>query len=106
MTVISDYVLTSSFCVRHPSRQFQERLERTFRLSAHVTLPIDSRLWTSFFCFRFIMKRQRMLSSFFTPKRMAVVPEKHEDGLDKDGGEAGEVSLMMSVDVQSFNIIV
>ena len=24
----------------------------------------------------------------------------------KDGGEAGEVSLMMSVDVQSFNIIV
>ena len=32
--------------------------------------------------------------------------EKHEDGPDKDGGEAGEVSLMMSVDVQSFNIIV
>ena len=37
---------------------------------------------------------------------MPVEPEKHEDGLDKDGGEAGEVSLMMSVDVQSFNIIV
>ena len=37
---------------------------------------------------------------------MAVEPEKHEDGLDKDGGEAaGEVSLMMTV-VQSFNIIV
>ena len=52
------------------------------------------------------MKRQRTLSSFFTPKRMAVEPEKHEDGLDKDGGEAGEVSSMMSVDVQSFNIIV
>ena len=52
------------------------------------------------------MKRQRTLSSFFTPKRMAVEPEKHEDGLDKEGGEAGEVSLMMSVDVQSFNIIV
>ena len=47
-----------------------------------------------------------MLSSFFTPKRMAVEPEKHEDVLDKDGGEAGEVSSMMSVDVQSFNIIV
>ena len=40
------------------------------------------------------------------PKRMPVEPEKHEDGPDKDGGEAGEVSLMMSVDVQSFNIIV
>ena len=25
------------------------------------------------------MKRQRTLSSFFTPKRMAVEPEKHED---------------------------
>ena len=49
------------------------------------------------------MKRQGTLSSFFTPKRMAVEPE---NGLDKEGGEAGEVSLMMSVDVQSFNIIV
>ena len=37
---------------------------------------------------------------------MPVEPEKHEDGLDKGGGEAGEVSLMMSVDFQSFNIIV
>ena len=35
---------------------------------------------------------------------MAVEPEKHEVELDKYGGEAGEVSLMMSV-VQSFNII-
>ena len=37
---------------------------------------------------------------------MSVEPEKHEYGLDKDGGETGEVSSMMSVDVQSFNIIV
>ena len=36
---------------------------------------------------------------------MSVEPEKHKDGLDKDGVEAGEVSLMMSV-VQSLNIIV
>ena len=35
---------------------------------------------------------------------MVVELEKHQDGLNKDGGEAGEVSLMMSV-VQSFNII-
>ena len=37
---------------------------------------------------------------------MSVEPEKREDGLDKDGGETGEVSSMMSVDVQSFNFIV
>ena len=35
---------------------------------------------------------------------MGVQPQKHEDQLDKDGGEAGEV-VQMSV-VQSFNIIV
>ena len=51
------------------------------------------------------MKQQQKLSSFFTQKRMTVEPEKHEDELDRDGGEAGEVSSMMSV-VQSFNIIV
>ena len=31
------------------------------------------------------MKWQQKVTSFFTPKRMAVEPEKHEDGLDKDG---------------------
>ena len=31
------------------------------------------------------MKRQQKLSSFFRQKRMAVEPEKHKDGLDKDG---------------------
>lgn len=35
---------------------------------------------------------------------MAVEPEKHKDGLEKDG-KAGEVSSVMSV-VQNFNIIV
>ena len=49
------------------------------------------------------MKRQQKLSLFFTLKKLAVEPEKHEDGLDKDGGEAaGEVSLIMSV-VQNYN---
>ena len=28
---------------------------------------------------------------------MAVEPEKQEDGLDKDGSEAGEVSLMIYI---------
>ena len=43
-----------------------------------------------FFCFT--MKLQQNLSSFFTLKRMAVEPDKYEDGLDKDANEAGEVS--------------
>ena len=49
------------------------------------------------------MKQQQKLSLFFTLKKWAVEPEKHEDGLDKDGSEAaGEVSLIMSV-VQNYN---
>lgn len=59
----------------------------------------------AFFCFHFIIKQQQKLSSFFAQKRTGVQPQKHEDQLNKDGGEAGEVSSMMSV-VQSFNIIV
>ena len=51
------------------------------------------------------MKGQQKLSSFFMLlKKIAVEPVKHKDGLEK-GGEAGEVSLVMSV-VQNFNIIV
>ena len=49
------------------------------------------------------MKGQQKLSSFFI-LLMAVEPEKHKDGLEKDG-KAGEVSSVMSV-VQNFNIIV
>ena len=49
------------------------------------------------------MKQQQKLSLFFTLKKLAVETEKHEDGLDKDGGEAaGEVSLIMSL-VQNYN---
>ena len=47
MTGISDYVLTSSFCVRR-STQFRERLERTVRRSTYVALPIDSRFLVDF----------------------------------------------------------
>ena len=36
------------------------------------------------------MKGQKKISLFFTLKEMALEPEKHEDGLDKDGSEAGE----------------
>ena len=39
-------------------------------------------------------KRQQRLNLFFTQKRIAVEPEKHEDGLDKDGSEAGEVNSL------------
>ena len=55
-----------------------------------------------FFSFIHYETTTKANSSFFTQKSLAVEPEKHEDGLDKDGGEAGEVSSMMSV-VQSFN---
>lgn len=37
--------------------------------------------------FHFIMKQK--LSSFFYTEAMVVEPEKHEDGLDKDGSKAG-----------------
>ena len=49
------------------------------------------------------IKQQQKLSLFFTVKKLAVEPVKHEDGLDKDGGEAaGEVNSMMSV-VQNYH---
>jgi len=49
------------------------------------------------------VKRQQKLSLFFTLKKLAVEPEKHEDGLEKDGDEAaGEVSLITSV-VQNYH---
>ena len=67
MTVISRYVCTSSFWVRH-STQFQERLARTFRLSACVAF--DSRFICWLCSFVFIIKRRKKLSSFFTPKKM------------------------------------
>ena len=35
------------------------------------------------------MKRQQKLSSFFYAEAMVVEPDKHEDGLDKDGSKAG-----------------
>ena len=37
------------------------------------------------------MKRQRMLSSFFMPKRMAVEPEKHEMGWIRMVGKLEEL---------------
>ena len=42
-------------------------------------------LLTLFFYFCFITKQKQKLSSFFTFKGMAIQPEKHEDGLDKEG---------------------
>lgn len=87
MTVISDCVLMSRFCVRH-SRCNSER-----DWSVHFDYCADwftLLLLALFFCFT--MKQQQNLSSFFTLKRMAVEPDKYEDGLDTDGNEAGEVS--------------
>ena len=75
MTVISDYVLMSSFCVR-PFTQYRERLECTFQCSAYVLLLINS--LASFV--EFVL--------FLMQKRIAVEHEKHEDGLQDKKGEA------------------
>ena len=87
MTVISDWVLMSRFCVRHSRCNSERDWSIHFDYCADwFTLPLLALF------FYFTMKRQQNLSSFFTPKRMAGEPEKHEDGLDKDGNEAGEVN--------------
>ena len=87
MTVISDWVLMSRFCVRHSRCNSERDWSIHFDYCADwFTLPLLALF------FYFTMKQQQNLSSFFTPKRMAGEPEKHEDGLDKDGNEAGEVN--------------
>ena len=53
MTVISGFMRTSSFWVRH-STQFQERLEHTFQLSAYVALLINSNFIWWLFSFVFV----------------------------------------------------
>ena len=83
-------VLTSCFCVRH-STQFQERLERIFRLWCFAD-QLTFHLLMLLVCLHFIVKQQQKLSSLFTQKTIEVGPEKHEDGLDKDGSETWEVS--------------
>ena len=87
MTVTSDWVLMSRFCVRHSRCNSERDWSVHFDYCADWFMLV---LLALFFCFT--MKQQQNLSSFFTPKRMAVEPEKHEDGLDKDGSEAGEVN--------------
>ena len=103
MTVISGYLRTSTFWVAH-SMRFQERLEHTFWPSTHVSLLIDYASFVHFVLwFLFHYETTTKAKFIFTLKKLAVETEKHEDGLDKDGGEAaGEVSLIMSL-VQNYN---
>ena len=89
--------------------QFQERLERTFGLSTYVALLIDSSLICRLIVLLFLFHYERTTKTtlkftFMLLKKMAVEPEKHKDGMEKDG-KAGEVGSVMSV-VQKFNIIV
>ena len=91
LTVFS--LLTSSFCARC-SMQFRERLEHKFWWSAYIVLwifhavPVDLCWLSLLFLFLSLWsKRQQRLNSFFTQKRIAVEPEKHED-------EAGEVNSL------------
>ena len=107
MTVISDFVHTSNnFWVRH-STQFQERLERTFWLSAYVVLLIDLHFICWLIVLLFLFHYERTTKSkfiFYAIKENGCWTWKHKDGLERDG-KAGEVSSVMSV-VQNFKIIV
>lgn len=82
------------------SMQFRERLAHKFWCSAYVALQIFHAVfvdlcWISLFFFSLsLWSDNKNQIHFFTQKRIAVEPEKHEDGLDKDGNEAGEVSLL------------
>ena len=84
MTGISGYtrVVFGSGIPRNSSRSWS--VISTFCIHCFAD-QFTLHLLTLFFSFCFITKQKQKLSSFFTPKRMAIQPEKHEDGLDKDG---------------------
>ena len=70
MTVISDYVFMSSFCVR-PSMGYRKRLHGVYisMFCIVVALPINTRFVSLICAFSlFIMKQQQKLSSFIYAK--------------------------------------
>ena len=81
MTVIS--MLTSSFFPGLPCNS-----ERDWSIHFNVLHMLPSRyfmLCLLFFSFRYEMT---------TKAKFIFLPKEHEGGLDKDGGEAGEVSSL------------
>ena len=108
MTIILDYMLMSSFLCQ----AFHTVQRNTGVLISRYCIYCFADRFTlhlivEFVLFLYSLQNNKSLGPFLCQRvLMAVEPEKHENGLDKDGSEAaGEVSLMMTV-VQSFNIIV
>ena len=75
MTGVSDYVCTSTFCVR---RSNSERDWTLLRQSMHASYRVCSCVYVNFS----FMKRQQKLNLFFTPKRVAkrVATESEDQG--------------------------
>ena len=106
VTVISDYLRTVVFQAFHPIPGETGAYILTFCIHCFAD-RFMLHLLTFLFCFHFVIKQQQKLSSFFMLKKMAVEPEKHEDRLDEDGCEAGELrNLFDDVCFQGFNIII
>ena len=90
MTVFSDYLLTVVCQAFHPIPGKTGAYILTFCIRCFAD-RFTLHLLTFLFCFHFFIKQQQKLTSFFMLKKMTVQAEKHEDRLDKDGGEAGEL---------------
>ena len=89
MTGVSDYVCTSTFCVR---RSNSERDWTLLRRLIPTSFRVCSRVYVNFS----FMKRQQKLSLFFfTPKRVATESED-EGELEETNDEDGEVSTTAS----------
>ena len=87
MTGVSDYVSTSTFCVR---RSNSERDWTLLRRSIYASFRVCSCVYVNFS----FMKRQQKLS-FFTPKRVATESEDQGE-LEETNDEGGEISTTAS----------
>ena len=82
MTGVSDYVCTSTFCVR---RSNSDRDWTLLRRSIRASFRVCSCVYVNFS----FMKRQQKLSLFFTPKRAATESEDQGE-LEETNDEGGE----------------
>ena len=88
MTGVSDYVCTSTFCVRHSN---SERVWMLLRRSIRASFRVCSCVYVNFS----FMKLQQKLSLFFTPKRVATESEDQGE-LEETNDEGGEISTTAS----------
>ena len=90
MTGVSDYVSTSTFCVRCSN---SEREWMLLLRSIHTLFRVCSRS-NVYINFSF-MKRQQKLSPFYTPKRVATESEDQNE-LEETNDKGGEISTTAS----------